>query len=636
LTPILNLGIVAHIDAGKTTLTENLLFEAGVIKSVGRVDHADTVTDSLAMEKAKGITIRETTVSFVWNGVKVNLLDTPGHADFYAEVARGLRVLDAATLVVSAREGIQTQTLAIARALRRLHIPTVVFLNKLDRIGADPQRVRAELESRFDIPSPFLQKTVRNKDGALSFLSWREDPVLREDMIALLAQKQPHLLDLYLENPEKALEQASAELARRTRQGALLPVFQGVALRGEGVREWMDGLLCLAPPEPADETDPLSALVYKVTSDDRGLRRAYARLYAGTLRVRDSIPVAGSAEPVLLRNLEKLEGGRILRADAVGAGDIALLPGLPEVNAGDVLGVPHPAMKELPEVRPVLTACLRPFDSAQRGDLIGALSRLTEEDPLLAFEADPQTRELTVRLLGEIQKEFLQDQLRSRFGIATRFFKTMTIFQETPLGPASYGLNFHEGGNHTHAAEWFTIEPLPRGAGIEYVSAIEPGLLPRPFHPAIKEGILRGLARGLWGWEVTDIRVTLTRVEFDSVNSTPADYRRLAPMIIRRALKEAGTRLLEPVASFEIRVPQDACGRAVYDVGEMEGSVTEILPEGENLLLIGKIPLRTSLAYAVQLASFTKGRGEYQVTEIRYVPYAGEAVRRGRQEQEEL
>lgn len=623
---IINIGIVAHVDAGKTTLTENILFESGAIKEKDQVDLSNTVTDNLEMERKRGITIKETTVSFLWNGVKINILDTPGHADFFAEVARSMQVLDAAILVISAKEGIQSQTVTIFNSLKKLNIPIIIFINKLDRAGADVKSVCKNIDRILGAKFVMMQYVKSNENNLLILGKWYEDLNTIEDNLLTLSDFNSALIDDYAVNPQDTLSTTSNLIVKQMNSCKVIPVFLGSAIKDIGVRELIDGVVQMVIPKKSNDINSLSAVIYKIVIDEHKNKKIYFRIYHGEVRLRETIIFKRDGRKVTVGILEKLSNTKIVKTDVVEEGDIGILTNIPDVKVGDIIGESCQNIKMIPEIRPIITSTIAPIDVDKRYALIDALFEMTEEDPSLACEIDKKTSEIKVDLFGEIQKEFIKFQLKDRYGIDAEFLNTITIFKEMPLTYSEFAINMGQDGNIYNASIKLVIEPLPVGSGIEYESCISYGYLNKSFQNAVYDGVRKGLEHGIYGWEVTDIKVTLSSAYYDSVSSTPADFRNLAPIVLHKALLSAGTILLEPILHFEILISNELCGKVISDIESMRGNIYKIEKIGGNLKLFGKVPLETSKTYSIKLASYTKGRGIFSVDKVTYDKYEGSMV----------
>jgi ribosomal protection tetracycline resistance protein len=422
----LNLGILAHVDAGKTSLTERLLYAAGVIDEIGSVDDGSTQTDSLALERQRGITIKSAVVSFLIDDVTVNLIDTPGHPDFIAEVERVLSVLDGAVLVISAVEGVQAQTRVLMRTLRRLGIPTLIFVNKIDRSGAQDAALLQSMADKL--------RLVGLPMGSVSGLGTRQatvQPYAGTDgphvarLAELLAEQDESFLTRYLDDQSLPFDELGQGLVRLTQRGRTHPVFFGSAITGAGVPALTAALTELLPARVGDQNAPVAGTVFKIERGPAGEKVAYVRLFAGTVQIRDRLLFGGDREGKVTA-LSLFAGGAVVPATAVTAGQIAKVWGLASVRIGDSIGT-----AQAPEAHwfapPTLETVVTAVHDQDRGSLHTALSQLAEQDPLINFRQDPATQQVSVSLYGEVQKEVIEATLATEFGVAVRFRETTTI-----------------------------------------------------------------------------------------------------------------------------------------------------------------------------------------------------------------
>ena len=430
--PTLNLGIVAHVDAGKTSLTERLLYEAGVLAELGSVDAGDTQTDSMALERRRGITIRSAVASCRVDGVAVNLVDTPGHSDFVAEVERALAVLDGCVLVVSAVEGVQAQTLVLYRALHRLGIPTVFFVNKLDRRHADPARVVAEIRGRLTAVTVCVGYVIHPGSPAVRIQS-PENPSAAATLAESLAEVDDEVLAAAVgERPAYTVSELLGRLGALTATGRAHPVLFGSAITGAGIPELMQLLSVLLPRPPADPKGPLIGRVFTIRRGDDGAKLVHLRLASGTLRVRDRLDLGhGRAERVT--GIRAHRPGGPESATALFAGQIGVIRGLDSARVGDTVGGWSRHSDEQ-FVRPSLETVVDPVDPADRITLQAALSQLAEQDPLIDVRQDDGRREVSVSLYGEVQKDVLGSLLESDYGVPVTFWESTPICIEWLLG----------------------------------------------------------------------------------------------------------------------------------------------------------------------------------------------------------
>lgn len=564
--PTINLGIVAHVDAGKTTLTERLLFEAGVISQVGRVDHGDTTTDTDDLERQRGITIRSAVVTFTVPGidgpdVKINLIDTPGHSDFVAEVERALMVLDGAVLVVSAVEGIQAQTRVLIRILERIGTPFLIFVNKIDRSGAAYDSTMTALNEVLLGGAVALVEPIGLGSRAAG-VATRSGSGFVEELIERLSDYDERLLRQYVDGGQPPSEQqALASLTGQTRIGRMHPVVFGSALAGVGIAEVLTAITAHLPTTADDVDNPLHASLFKIERDPVGHQIGYVRLHAGTLSARDRVIVhrrepIGTivSHPARAISVSTFDHGTITTETSARAGDIATISGLNDIAIGDQLGRWDPARGGRLFPSPGLESVVRAQLPADRSALFQALQQLSEQDPLINARLDGVDREITVSVYGEVQKEVITARLATEYGVAAEFLPTRTVHVERPAAIAEW----HEQTVMGNASVGLRVEPAAAGSGVEYLMGVERGYLIPSFHVAIEESLAAVTGEGLFGWRVTDCRVTLIHGRYHAPTPSAGDYRRLTALAFRRALRQAGTTVCAPVSWFELEVPADA------------------------------------------------------------------------------
>ncbi|MGW2143083.1 GTP-binding protein [Nonomuraea bangladeshensis] len=626
----LNLGILAHVDAGKTSLTERLLLAAGVIDELGSVDDGSTQTDTLDLERRRGITIRSAVVSFAVGDTTVNLIDTPGHPDFIAEVERVLNVLDGAVLVVSAVEGVQAQTRVLMRTLRRLGIPALVFVNKIDRRGARPRAVLEELASRLALPVAAMGEVAGAGTPEAAFV-----PYGGAELLDVVTLHDDALLAAYVRGGAVPPARLRAALAAQTRAGLVHPVFFGSAITGAGVDELVAGVRELLPAAGGDPGGPVSGAVFKVERGPAGEKLAYARLFSGTLRVRDRLRLPGGGEA-------RVTGMDVLSIPAsrgsVAAGQIARLRGLDAVRVGDPLGEPPPRAGEGHFAPPTLETVVRPARPADRGALLLALTRLAEQDPLIGLRQDDARGEVSLTLYGEVQKEVIQATLLEEDGLEVSFRKSTTICVERPLGSGAAVELIAVDPNPFLATVGLRVEPGPPGGGVAFRLEVELGSLPYAFMRTIEETVHETLRQGLRGWQVIDCVVTLTHSGYwarqshsggvfdKSMSSTAGDFRALTPLVVMEALRRAGTVVCEPVHRFTLELPADTTGEVLPVLARL-GAVPRAQGPG---LIEGEIPAARVHELGQRLPGLTRGEGVLDSAFERYRPVRGPAPARPR------
>ncbi|MGP3967326.1 GTP-binding protein [Streptomyces sp. 6N223] len=636
----LNLGILAHVDAGKTSLTERLLHAAGVIDEVGSVDDGSTQTDTLALERQRGITIKSAVVSFPIDDVTVNLIDTPGHPDFIAEVERVLSVLDGAVLVVSAVEGVQAQTRVLMRTLRHLGIPTLVFVNKIDRAGAREAPVLREIAEKLT-PAVVAMGAARGLGTRRPAVTpyGPLDAAFTARLAELLAEHDDALLAAYVHDEGAALPYARlrGELAAQSRRGLVHPVFFGSAITGAGVAALMSGIAELLPAERGEPDGPVAGTVFKVERGPAGEKIAYARMYAGTLRVREPVRLSGGRDgrEAKVTGIGVFDRGGVGRRSSVAAGEIGKLWGLGEIRIGDHIGEKAGTGARRHFAPPTLETVVVPATPAGKGALHLALTQLAEQDPLINLRQDDIRQEISVSLYGEVQKEVIQATLADDFGVAVSFRETTTICVERPTGMGEAVEVKGQAPNPFLATVGLRVEPGPAGGGVAFRLGVELGSMPYAFFKAVEDTVRETLRQGLRGWEVIDCVVTMTHsgyaprqshahARFDkSMSSTGADFRGLTPLVLMEALRRAGTRVHEPMHRFRLDIPADTVGAVVAALAPLRGVVRESVTRGAACALEGDVPAASVHELGQRLPGLTRGEGLLESAFDHYAPVTG-------------
>jgi ribosomal protection tetracycline resistance protein len=596
----LNLGILAHVDAGKTTLTERLLYAAGVIGEVGSVDAGTTQTDSLALERQRGITIRSAVTSFAVGGVTVNLIDTPGHPDFIAEVERVLSVLDGAILVISAVEGVQPQTRVLMRALRRLGIPVLLFVNKIDRPGAGEGRVLKAITERVSsaaIPMGFTSQLGRR---AAAFTPWDEHDV------------------------------SISEVKVQSRRGLVYPVFFGSAATGAGVPHLMASLAELLPATAGDAAGPVSGRVFKIERGPGGEKVAYVRMFSGTVRTRDRLR-AGAGRDAKVTAISLFERGPAAPSASVSAGQIGQLRGLDAIQVGDDIGTPRgdrgPQFAP-PALEAVVTAC-RP---AGRAALRAALGQLAEQDPLINLRQSGG--ELSVSLYGEVQKEVIQATLASDFGVDVTFRETTVIYIERVAGSGAAAGLLGAPGNPFPATLGLRLDPAPAGSGVEFKLDVDVRSVPLyvykttdNFAAMMTRYVRQALARGPRGWRVTDCLVTMVQCGYVSPSTTAAHFRKLTPLVLLAALDRAGTHVCEPMIRLSLEIPDGTVSAVLAAAARLGGTAATPVPRGDLVALDIELPAAQAQGLQRLLPGLTSGEGIAEPSFAGYRPLRAESDR---------
>jgi ribosomal protection tetracycline resistance protein len=596
----LNIGILAHVDAGKTSLTERLLFDHGAIDRLGSVDSGDTRTDDGTIERRRGITIRSAVASFTVGDTRINLVDTPGHSDFIAEVERALEVLDGAVLLLSAVEGVQAQTRVLMRTLRRLRLPTLIFVNKVDRAGARDEGLLTDIRRRLTPYVAPLTQVTGIGTSAARVTALPEAGRLAE----ALAEVDPEILTAVVDGPEPTRDDLRRTLTARTADGSFHPVFFGSALGGQGVADLVEGMTRLIPAGSATREGEPRGTVFAVRPGPGGERTAYLRLYDGEVTERQRLTfLRREADGATSR-----VSGRVTHLSGpLTAGTIAALTFSPGLRVGDRLGrLTDRAPQFAPPTLETLVTARHPDQAAR---LRSALLALADQDPLI--HARPATGGATSLLLyGEVQMEVLAATLAEDFGVEADFEPGRVRYLERPRGT---GEACEECPWHLGSRYWATIglriEPGERGSGGVFAYETELGALPRAFHQAIEETVHASMRTGLTGATVTDYRVTLVRSGFVAPLSTAADFRGLTPIVLRRALERAGTRLFEPYHAFEAEVPLDALASVTGQLAAAGAEFAGTTGGDTAWVITGELPARRVREVELRLPGLTHGEG---------------------------
>ncbi len=661
---MLNLGILAHVDAGKTSLTERLLYTVGVIDEIGSVDDGSTQTDSLALERRRGITIKSAVVSFAIDDIIVNLIDTPGHPDFIAEVERVLSVLDGAVLVISAVEGVQAQTRVLMRTLRRLRIPTLIFVNKIDRRGADTDRVLRSISERL---TPAIVPM-----GRVDGISTRDARATAHTgftagMLDVLSAHDDALLTSYVEDTV-SYGQLRASLAEQTRRTLVHPVFFGSAITGAGMDGLISGIKELLPAADGKPDGPVSGTVFKVERGPAGEKIAYARMFSGTVRTRDRLTFGdgdgegdggggggGRDREGKVTAISVFERGSAVQETSVSAGRIGKLWGLGDIRIGDTIGVPRQQSGEWSREEPgeqsaegprrqsgerhhfsppTLETVVVPRRTADKGALHTALTQLAEQDPLINLRQDEKRQEISVSLYGEVQKEVIQATLADEFGLDVDFRETTTICVERPVGSGE-AVEFNgKDPNPFLATVGLRVDPAPVGSGVEFRLEVELGSMPYAFFKAVEDTVKETLTQGIHGWQVSDCTVSMTHSGYSprqshahqgfdkSMSSTGADFRGLTPLVLMDALRRAGTQVYEPMHRFRLEAPADMLGALLPVLARLRAVPQTTETRGRACVLEGAVPAAQVHELEQQLPALTRGEGELESAFDHYAPVA--------------
>jgi ribosomal protection tetracycline resistance protein len=638
----LNLGIVAHVDAGKTTLTERLLYEAGVIDEIGSVDAGTTQTDTLALERQRGITIKSAVTSFALGDVHVNLIDTPGHPDFIAEVERVLSVLDGAVLVISAVEGVQPQTRILMRALQRLAIPTLLFVNKIDRAGAGEEQVLRAIAERLAaaVVPMSTPDGLGTRDASVDS---RVDPSALHEA---LAENDEALLEAFVEDGSRVPQRRLLEeLASQTRRVLVHPVFFGSALTGAGVDAVMTGIAELLPSSTGDQDAAPAASVFKIERAPNGEKVAYVRMFSGTIHTRDRVSF-GSGLEAKVTAIAVFEQGPAVQSRSVTAGGVAKLWGLADVQIGDRIGEAGSAATRPQFPPPTLESVVVASNADDRARLRAALTQLAEQDPLINVQQNEVLNEDSVSLYGEVQKEVIESTLETDFGLAVEFQEPTPIHVERPRRRGEAIEVLHSDTNPFLATIGLRVHPAPADSGVEFRLDIEPVTAPlylyktlASFEEHMDRYVRESLGEGLHGWQVTDCVVTMTTCTYSVPDGPPSkrgplsssrDFRRLTPIVLMQALERARTTVCEPVVRVRLEVPAESVGAVLAAVGQL-GALAEMESLRGDLATVETV-LSILAAQDLQreLSRLTSGEGVLESTFLGYEPVSGDPPTRRR------
>ena len=616
---IINLGILAHVDAGKTTLTESLLYTSGAIAEPGSVDKGTTRTDTMNLERQRGITIQTAVTSFQWEDVKVNIIDTPGHMDFLAEVYRSLSVLDGAVLLVSAKDGIQAQTRILFHALQTMKIPTIFFINKIDQEGIDLPMVYREMKAKLS-----SEIIVKQKVGQHPHINVTDNDDMEQWDAVIMGNDE--LLEKYMSGKPFKMSELEQEENRRFQNGTLFPVYHGSAKNNLGIRQLIEVIASKFYSSTPEGQSELCGQVFKIEYSEKRRRFVYVRIYSGTLHLRDVIRIS-EKEKIKITEMCIPSNGEIVPADHACPGEIVILAD-DTLKLNDILGneklLPHKTRIDNP--MPLLRTTVEPQKPEQREALLNALTEIADTDPLLHFDIDTVTHEIILSFLGKVQLEVICSLLEEKYHVGVAMKEPSVIYLERPQKKASCTIHIEVPPNPFWASIGLTVTPLPIGSGTQYKSEVSLGYLNQSFQNAVMEGVRYGMEQGLYGWGVTDCQICFDYGVYYSPVSTPADFRFLAPVVLEQALKKAGTQLLEPYLSFTLFAPQEYLSRAYNDAPKYCAIIESTRLEKDEVIFKGEIPARCIGEYRNDLNFYTNGRSVC-ITELKgYQETSGEPV----------
>ena len=678
LERIRNIGIIAHIDAGKTTTTERILFYTGRTHRMGNVDDGTTVTDWMQQERERGITIQSAAVTCHWLEHQINIIDTPGHIDFTAEVQRSLRVLDGGVVVFDAVSGVEPQSETVWRQADRYHVPRICFVNKMDRIGADfwhtIEMIRERLESEpvaVQIPIGFSEtfvgvvdlvenQSILYEDDLGTVAARREIPddlkelaaEYREALIEQVAETDDHLMVKYLEGEAITPEDIRAGLRKATVSGAVVPVLCGTALRNKGVQPLLDAIVSYLPSpvdippvagvdprdgkpgvRKADESEPLAALAFKIATDPYVGRLAYVRIYSGKITIATQVRNTGRNAKERIGRVLRMYANRREDVQEAYAGDIVGVLGLKETFTGDTLSAFHaPILLErikFPE--PVITVAIEPKTKADDAKLGQALQALADEDPTFKVKTDENTGQTLIAGMGELHLEVLVDRLVREFHVGAKVGRPQVAYRETITKTARAEGKFvrQTGTKSQFGHVWLALEPLPKGQGVVFENKIRFGLIPAQLISAVERGVMDSAESGiLAGYPLIDLRVTMVDGSYDMETSSELSFQVAASMAMRNGVEMADPILLEPVMKAEVVTPEEFMGDVIGNLNQRRATIGGIERRGSLQAIRAYVPLAEMFGYATDLRSATQGRGTFTMEFDHYAEVSKETADR--------
>lgn len=603
------IGVFAHSNAGKTTLTEQILYHQNVIDSIGRVDLGNTVTDFLDVERERGISVRASLVTFELENMTVQLIDTPGHIDFSSEVEKAINILDAAILIVSAVEGLEAQTYVIWNILKKKCVPVFFFINKVDRLGADYKKTILQLENELQIsilPLHDIQvceKHIRIQDTSL------------EDILIALSAVDKRAEDFFFNKDVKPLlvDNLIRELVHKC---SIYPVVGGSALSGIGIAELVTVLEKYLPVFASDHNE-FSAYVYNVELEGQ-VKYAYCKVLSGSVRLKNTVFI--NEDLYKVEQILGVMGNKTRKQEEANEGEIVIIVGL-DVKCGDFIGFQVIDSNLITFVHPLLSAIIQPLNLTQKNQLVSAIKVLNEEDPHLNGKFDPIDGTIKINLMGEVQSQILETMLSSRFGIPVKIEMPDVIYRETIGTAAVASVSYTCVSGIT-----LMVKPLPEGSGFVYISKLSTDYMHLKFQRQIEKLVIQYSQQGLYGWPLTDIEVSLIDGQFDSMGSEPSHFNLMTPIALFRCLKQAQVKLLEPLCDFTIRCLKhhlDTVSKNLLKKGILF-SVHEATCD--NCIIKGEAKVSEMVWYSLELSSLTAGRGEFSSVFSRYIRKKGEVI----------
>lgn len=670
LDKIRNIGIIAHIDSGKTTTTERILFYTGRTYKLGDIDEGTTQMDWMPQERERGITIVSAATTTFWKGVRINIIDTPGHVDFTAEVERSLRVLDGGVVIFDAEEGVQSQSETVWRQADKYKVPRLCFINKMDKLGADFEGTVKEIQERLGANPAVMTYPIGKENefkGVVDILNlksliWDKDPQgvnysiieeipqdikekvfhLRAKLIEQIAEGDDNLLAKYLEGKELTIEELKLGLRKAVISYKLIPTFCGSSLRNKGVQPLLDAIVDYLPspidlkqvkgtnPKTSQEEkrelineEKFSALAFKIQLDPHVGKLTYTRIYSGTLTSGSYVYNVNRDKQERVSRILLMHANQREEIDKAFAGEIVALVGPKETRTGDTLAdKENPILLEkisFPE--PVISLAIEPKTKADQEKLSYTLQRLAEEDPTFKVKINHETGQTIMSGMGELHLEILVDRMRREMGMDVRVGKPQVAYKETitKIADAEGKYIRQTGGHGQYGHCLIKVEPLPRGEGFKFVNKIKGGVIPSEFIPAVEKGVLEAMDKGvLLGYPITDIQVTLYDGSYHEVDSSDIAFKIAGSMALQEAVKKAGLTLIEPIMKLEVTVPEEFMGSVIGDISSKRGKIIGTEKRSKSVIIKAYAPLAELSGYATILRSLTEGRGVFYMEPSHY------------------
>ena len=666
-----NIGIMAHIDAGKTTTTERILFYTGITYKIGEVDEGTAVMDWMAQEQERGITITSAATTCFWKNHQINIIDTPGHVDFTVEVERSLRVLDGAIVILCGVGGVEAQSETVWRQADRYQVPRIVYINKMDRIGVDPEKAIQEMEERLSANPLVIQIPLGREDGfrgvidlvEMKEIEWGKDLLgtkfetheisaeyreearaKRSKMLEMLSDMDDELMERYLNETEISVDDIKRVIRKGTRTLQFVPVLFGASFRNKGVHPVLDAVMDYLP-SPADlppvqghhprtfdietrkvsDEEPFSALVFKIMNDPYAGTLSFFRVYSGKTKVGASVYNATKEEEERVSRLLEMHSNKRKEIKEVYAGDIAALGAMKNLSTGDTLCIRnHPIVLEPPKFpEPVVNAYIEPRSRTEHVKLGEVLGKLTREDPTFKVKQDPMTGQTLVYGMGELHLDILMDRMEREFGVRAKLGKPQVAYKETITGSAEGEGKYtrQTGGRGQYGHCKIHIDPLEEGEGCEFSDQIKGGAIPDEFVPSVEDGIREAMEVGiLAGFPLTGVKITLLDGSFHEVDSTPIAFKIAGSLAFKDAASKASPTLLEPIMSLVVLSPDEYLGDIVSDIRARRGKIEEMDMRGGSRVLKATVPLAKMFGYATTLRTLTQGRGVFSMEYFQYEP----------------